>query len=125
MWNNQFDYSHVWGHFVATVAIIGTFAGYLPYAAATAAFIWYILQIWESPVVQKLRPRPTPLERERRIALLVASAKVISAEIVALQLVVEAKATAADLLSTAETVAKDLKDATGNIIRVAPAIPAH
>ena len=115
MWIDQFDSSHVWGHIVSAVALIGTFTGYLPYFAATAAFIWYILQIWESPVVQRWRPKPTAVEREQRVALLVASAKVINAEIVALQLITEAKATAVDLLSNAEAVAKDLKAATNHL----------
>ena len=93
---NQLDASHILGHLVSIGAIFGAFVGYVPYIAAIVAIVWYLLQIWESPFVQRFRPTPTPMEREQRLTLLVASAKILAAEIVALRLELDAERALAD-----------------------------
>lgn len=58
------DLTQLAGHGLSTAAIIGTFAGLLPAAAAGAAFIWYCIQIYSSrPVQEWLHAR-----RVRRLA---------------------------------------------------------
>ena len=113
---HDFDPAQIWGHMASIGAILGTLFGYLPYIAAVVAVIWYLLQIWESQTVQKWwHPNMTPLERERKLALLVAAAKVLNAEIVAQTLTAEAGVTADELRVTAAEVAKTLKNTAENL----------
>ena len=49
---NQFDLSHIVGHVVSAVALIGSFAGLLPALAGLVALVWYAIQIYESSTVQ-------------------------------------------------------------------------
>lgn len=46
------DLTQLAGHGLSTAAIIGTWFGWLPHAAAAAALIWYIIQIYSSVPVQ-------------------------------------------------------------------------
>lgn len=41
------------GHSLSTTAILGALAGFFPWIAALAAFIWYSIQICESDTVKK------------------------------------------------------------------------
>lgn len=53
---------------VSALAIIGTFAGFLPPLAALCAAVWYCVQVWESKTVQKwLRKRHIKRVRKNRI----------------------------------------------------------
>lgn len=54
---NQLDADHIVGHVASLIAIMGAIAGYLPEAAAGAALIWYLLQVWESKTVTRWRAR--------------------------------------------------------------------
>jgi uncharacterized membrane protein YbaN (DUF454 family) len=61
---NQFDVSHIAGHVLSALAIIGTWIGMLPAIASLAALFWYALQFYESKTVQRwLHTR-----RQRKIA---------------------------------------------------------
>lgn len=63
---NQLDASHVVGHGLSLLAILGSLAGYIPAVAAFAGFIWYLVQLYESKTVQHwVRNR-----RERKVAAL-------------------------------------------------------
>ncbi len=64
-------------------AIIISFAGYIPALAAGVALVWYLIQIFESPTVQRwLRSR-----RTRQIARMKAQAAKLTAQ----ALIMEAK----------------------------------
>jgi hypothetical protein len=61
---NQFDLSHIAGHTISTLAIIGAWIGLMPAIASIAALAWYALQFYESKTVQRwIRSR-----RQRKIA---------------------------------------------------------
>lgn len=47
------DFTHWMGHTFSLGALAGAFTGILPAIAAVVAFMWYALQIYESPTVQK------------------------------------------------------------------------
>ena len=75
---NQFDESHVTGHVVSAAAIVGSWLGIwigivpvlVVFITSCVALIWYLLQIYENPTVQRwLRTR-----RSRKIAYLRARA---------------------------------------------------
>jgi chromate transport protein ChrA len=54
MQDNASDHVLSWiGNGASGVAIVTTIFGWLPPAAALIAFVWYIIQIYESATVQK------------------------------------------------------------------------
>lgn len=55
--------------FMSAGAIVGAVAGTLPYWAAFAGLLWYLVQIWESKTVQKWRKVRRRRARMRRLAL--------------------------------------------------------
>lgn len=95
------DVSSWIGSVVSTFAIIGTIVGWLPYIAAFAAFVWYIIQIWESRTIQHWHNNRKMARRARKVAKLRAREKVISAQLAALQTVQAAKQVAKDMVNVA------------------------
>jgi hypothetical protein len=63
------------GNVVSGAAIFGSFLGWLPGIAAFIAFVWYLIQIYESATVQ----RWLAARRLRRIAALKAKIVVLEA----------------------------------------------
>jgi hypothetical protein len=63
------------GNIVSAGAIVGTFIGWLPGIAAFIAFVWYLIQIYESATVQ----RWLAARRVRKIASLKAKILVLEA----------------------------------------------
>lgn len=88
------------GSVVSTLAIIGTFIGWLPYIAAFAAFVWYVIQIFESRTIQQWHAKKVLIRRTRKIAKLRAREKVIAAQLEALLKVEAAKREAKILVET-------------------------
>lgn len=63
------------GHTLSSAAIVGTIFGLFPPIAAVAAFIWYMVQLWESKTVQRwVRQR-----RQRKINRLKTQISVLEA----------------------------------------------
>lgn len=99
-----------WGGNAASVfAIIGTMAGWLPYIAAVAALVWYIIQIWESQTIQNWHNSRVAVRRVRQIAKLKAKEKLIAATLEALHVVHAAQSVASDIVATAAVEAVALK----------------
>jgi hypothetical protein len=64
---DHFDYIGFWtAHILSLTALLGYLAGLFPIVAGMAAFIWYLIQIYESELVQSYFRR----RRHRKIALL-------------------------------------------------------
>ena len=89
------------GNGVSTVAILGTFFGWFPYIAAFAAFVWYVIQIWESKTTQEWWVRRAATIKARQIAKLQAKEKLITARLLALQTVQAAKKEARQMVDNA------------------------
>lgn len=49
----SFDLTQITGHGLSVGAIIGSLFGWAPPVAAIAAFVWYLIQIYESKYVQR------------------------------------------------------------------------
>lgn len=109
------------GSAISTLAILGAFIGWLPYVAALAALIWYIIQIWESRTIQEWYIRRAVVRRARQIARLQAKEKLIAAKLEALHTVRVAKQTAQDIVhhATIEAAAITTKKET-EIVKFTP-----
>lgn len=93
---------------ISAGAIIGTLFGWLPYFAALAGFVWYIIQIWESRTVQHYLQNRKMVKKAKKIARLRAKEKVIVAQLEALETIRQAKADARDKVELAKVeAAKD------------------
>jgi hypothetical protein len=97
------------GDILSAGAIIGTFVGWLPAAAALAGFVWYLIQIWESKTVQDWLNKRLMLRKARRIAKLRAKEKVIVAQLEALETIRQAKTEAFEKVEVAKAEAAVLK----------------
>ena len=93
---NTWDFDHLFAHLASLGAIMGTMMGSMPEAAAFIAFLWYIIQIWESKTIQGWVHHATPAE-------VVAKAVLAKAAGVAVDKVANAKEVAADKIDTATT----------------------
>lgn len=105
----------------ATVATNTVFAGvvgatvlnWLPQiigiVAASTAFIWYIICIWESRTIQHYINNRRMVVRARKIARLKAQEKVITAKLDALEVVRQAKVEAKEKVAQATALAEVLK----------------
>lgn len=107
---------------LGTFAVIGSILGWLPYVAALAAFIWYVIQIWESRTIQYWWGTRQLIRRTRRIAKLKAKEKVIAAKLLALQTVLIAHKEAKTLVAGAVVAAERLK--TEEEIRLMENLPS-
>ena len=96
----------------STFVVIGTIVGWLPYIAAFAAFVWYVIQIWESNTIQNWYTARVAVRRARKIAKLKATEKLIAAKLAALQTVRAAQREASDLVAAAAVEASALKAKT-------------
>lgn len=94
---------------LSTGAIIGTILGWLPYIAAFAAFVWYVIQIWESRTIQHWWANRQMLRRARKIAQLKAHEKIIAAQLLALQTVRAARKEAKEIVTEAAVEATRLQ----------------
>lgn len=95
-------------HAVDTVsagAIIGTLLGILPAAAACGAFVWYLIQIYESRTFQHWINNRRTIWRARKLAKLRAQEKIVLAKIEALATVKAAERDARAKVADAATVA--------------------
>ncbi len=107
-------------------AIVGAFLGLLPAVAAIAAFIWYLIQIYESDTAQKWLDKRRAFRKSARITKLRAEQKVLLAELEALELVREARAVAGDKVAKATHEANVLKQNQDTHTRqadLAPTLP--
>ena len=74
--DNGLDLSHVTGHVISIIAVVGSLAGLLPAIAGLAGLIWYCVQLYESKTIQNwLRTR-----RARKIARHVMAIQKLEAE---------------------------------------------
>jgi len=105
---DQFDLSHWTGHILSIVAIMGAFLGLIPSLAASAALIWYGIQIWESRTVQHAFQNWRAVRQATRVLRLRAQAKVLVAKIEAAEKIRLAKREARELVEDAATTAKTL-----------------
>src|SRR4051812_3750833 len=92
----QFDLGHWVGHILAPGVILGVLVGYLPAVAALAAFIWYLIQIYESETCQRWLDKRRTQRKLKRVTKLVTEHKILVAELDALAVVREARVVAAD-----------------------------
>jgi hypothetical protein len=108
---DNFNFAAWAGHTFSGMAIFGSFFGLFPPIAAIVAFIWYVIQIYESMAVQAW----ISSHRLRKIAAL----KVEMARLLALELIAHpanrvdilpARLAAEELLSQARAEAKKLID---------------
>ena len=102
---------HKFVSFLGTFAIIGTFIGWFPYIAAFAAFVWYVIQIWESRTIQHWWTNRRMIQKARKIAKLKAKEKVIAAKLLALQTVRAAQKEAKAIVTEATVEATKLQAA--------------
>jgi hypothetical protein len=86
----------------ATVSIVGSMIGWLPYIASVLSIIWFLIQISESHTVVAWRDARKTRRRAKKIARLRAQEKILSAEIIAMETVRSAKADARELVATAK-----------------------
>lgn len=93
---------------ISALAILGTILGYLPYLAAVAGLIWYLIQIKESRTVQHWWSNRQLIRRAKKVAKLRAREKVILAELEALESVRAAKHAAIEHVETAKVEAAKL-----------------
>ena len=84
-----------------TFAVIGTIVGWLPYFAALVAFLWYVIQLWESRTVQYWWNSRQMARRLRKIAKLKAREKIITARLIGLQTVHAAREEARTVAASA------------------------
>lgn len=87
---------------VSAGAIVGTIAGYLPFVAALAGLIWYVIQIWESRTIQHWWRNRQMVRKAKRIAKLKAKERIIVAQLEAMETVRQAKVDARDKVETAK-----------------------
>ena len=83
-------------------AIVATIAGYLPFIAAVAGLLWYLIQIWESRTVQHWMRNRQMVRKAKRIAKLKAKEKVIVAQLEALETLRQARVDARDKVEVAK-----------------------
>lgn len=93
---------------ISALAILGTILGYLPYMAAVAGLLWYLIQIKESHTVQHWWNNRKLVRRAKKVARLRAREKVILAELEALESVRAAKHAAIEHVETAKVEAAKL-----------------
>ena len=93
---------------ISAGAILGTIAGDLPYVAAVAGLIWYLIQIWESRTIQHWWRNRQMVRKAKRIAKLKAKEKVIVAQLEALESIRQARVDARDKIETARLAAAKL-----------------
>lgn len=86
-----------WGHVVAVSTWLLSLVGVLPALAAMVGIVYYAIQIFESPTVQKRLDKWRVTRKTRKIARLKAEQKLLVAELAALELVQEARDAAADV----------------------------
>lgn len=99
------DYSTLtaWiGHSLSSAAIVGTLVGWFPVVAALAAFIWYIIQIYESRTFQHWYANMQMKRRARKLARLQAKERIVLAKIEAIEKVRVASVEARELVATAK-----------------------
>ena len=83
--------SSIIGDALSALAIVGAVFGYLPYAAAVAGLVWYLIQIKESHTFASWWNNRKMLKRAKKISKLRAREKIILAELEALESVRAAK----------------------------------
>lgn len=102
-----------WGWVVAHVfgagTIAATIAGVFPPIAAFFAFLFYMVQLWESSTVQHYVRNKRMVWKARKVARLRAKEKVITAQLEALEVVRQARTEAKELVATAAAEAEKLK----------------
>jgi hypothetical protein len=96
------------GHFFATGGIVGSIFSIFPFIAAFVAFIWYLIQIYESRTFQHWRANFLMRRRAKKLARLHAKEKIVAAQIAALEKVRQARAEARDIVADAATEAANL-----------------
>lgn len=90
-------------------AIIGALIGVLPAVAAAGAFIWYLIQIYESRTCQHWLANRRMIQRARKLAKLRAQEKMVLAQIEALATVKTAeRAARAKVADAAVEAAKEV-----------------
>ncbi len=97
------------GDVLGAGAIVGTFLGYLPLAAAFLALIWYVIQIWESRTVQHWWRNRQEVKKAKRLVRLRAKEKILVAKIEALAQVRAARVEARDKVEQAKVEAAKLQ----------------
>lgn len=106
-------------HIVDTLsagAIIGALIGVLPAIAAAGAFVWYLIQIYESRTVQHWLANRKMVQRARKLAKLRAQEKMVLAQIEALATVKTAeRAARAKVADAATEAAKEVIQAETQI----------
>lgn len=107
----DFDWHKVVGY-LGTFAVVGTILGWFPYIAAVAAFLWYVVQLWESRTVQHWWVNRQMVRRLRKIARLKEREKIIAAQLIALQTVRAAQKEAKALIEDAAVQATKLRAET-------------
>ncbi len=98
---------HTAANALAGIAVVATIVGWLPAIAAVLGIIWYVIQIIESKTVRDWRTARRMRRHDRKLARLLAKAKVVGASIKAMTIVAQAEAVAADKIATAEGKAAD------------------
>lgn len=97
------------GDVLGAGAVVGSFLGYLPPAAAFLALIWYVIQIWESRTVQHWWRNRQEVKKAKRLVRLRAKEKVLVAKIEALAKVRAARVEARDQVEQAKVEAAKLQ----------------
>lgn len=97
-----------WGHTISMGALTTSILGWAPAAGASVAFIWYMLQIYESRTFQSFKNNFIQRHRAKKLAKLIANEKVVLAAIAALELLRSAKVEAADIVQIAKSDAATL-----------------
>lgn len=105
------DYSALtaWvGHSLSGTAILGSLVGLFPPIAAAAAFIWYLIQVYESRTFQHWFRNRQMKYRAKKLAKLRAQEKIVLAKIEAIEKVRLANVEARELVETAKVDAAKL-----------------
>jgi len=105
------DYSALtaWvGHSLSGTAILGSLVGLFPPVAAAAAFVWYVIQVYESRTFQHWFRNRQMVHRAKKLARLRAKEKIVLAKIEAIEKVRIANREARDLVETAKSDAAKL-----------------
>ena len=97
------------GDVIGVGAIVAALLGYVTPVAAMVALIWYLIQIWESRTIQHYLNNRQMVRKAKKVARLKAKAKVISAQLDALETLRQARVDARDKLEIAKVEAAKLQ----------------